>query len=543
MGERDINRGSCYTPPMTASNPLTIEEIGLIKGLTRRGNLTQQAVIAHFSHPSRTVSHNLVSQIARGVRYSSDIAYPPASEAACDFFLQRAKDGLVDECLLSLVAVASNRRADPDVYSFAYFYHPVGQGLFCSGRFSRPHQQPFRWVYDCGTDLGRRGVKRGEHVHREIARLASEQAGDPPHLDLVTLSHFDEDHLSGILDLVGTFTIGTLLLPYLTPWHRLEIALIEGAAVGDDLLDFLAEPTAFLLERAEGRIERIVLVPASGDGPALPPLLGPDESPPEGRAPEGEPEIEIKAEPAKGEPDDAAGADGGLSDPKVSVLVRGGTITVGRAWEFLPYNDAIFAKSADAAFRAKAQPLADQLRRSTPAAARKTALDTLLALYDVTFKKGAKVTPFERNVITLFLYSGPIGRVALLDIVDQIPRHRLKPIAVSPYRYWEHNRFGQLLTGDGYLKTPAQWASFETFYGAQRLSRGGIFQVMHHGSAKNWHKGIAAKLDPQVSVFCSDPASKHGHPDWDVLKDFSGYNPKQVDYCHGWAVEGNYRFL
>lgn len=531
---------------MTASNPslpLTIEEIGLIKGLTRRGDLTQQAVIAHFSHPSRTVSHNLVSQIARGVSYSSDSAYPPASKAACDFFLERARDGLVDEYLLSLIAMELNRRAEPEVYSFAYFYHPVGQGLFCSGRFSRPRQQPFRWVYDCGTDLGRRGVKRGEHVRREIERLASEQVGDLPHLDLVTLSHFDEDHLSGILDLVGTFTIGTLLLPYLTPWHRLEIALIEGAAVGGDLLDFLTEPTAFLLERAEGRIERIVLVPASGDGPALPPLIGPDESPPEGRAPEGEPEIEIKAEPAKDEPnDDAAGADSGLSDPKVSVLVPGGTITVGRAWEFLPYNDAIFAKSADAAFRAKAQPLADQLRRSTPAASRKIALDTLLALYDATFKKGAKVTPFERNVITLFLYSGPIGRVALLDIVDQIPRHRLDPIAIAPHLCWEPNRFGQFFTGDGYLETPAQWTSFETFYGTHRLRRGGIFQVMHHGSAKNWHKGIAAKLDPQVSVFCSDPASKHGHPDWDVLNDFSGYNPKQVDYCHGWAVEGNYWF-
>lgn len=520
------------------SNSLSTEEISLIKGLILRGDFSQQEIIAHFSHPSRTVSHNLVSQIAQRKKYADDKIFPPAAKAACDFFIQRSKDGLLTEFLLSRVAMWSSHSVDKGVFSFNYFYHPVGQGVFCSGSFSRVGMRPFRWVYDCGTDGGGRSAKRANHVRQEIARLAEQQAPDDnSHIDLVTLSHFDEDHLSGILDLIVAFTIGTLLLPYLTPWQRLEIALIEGAAVGDDLLDFLNEPTAFLLERGGGRIERIVLVPASGDGPALPPLLGPDESPLEGR----EPSIWIKSEPPVFESDlEGAGPDGGLSDPKVEMLVAGGTITVNHAWEFVPYNDAMFAKNADSAFRAKAQPLADQLQRSFPTAARKTALDDLRTLYDSTFKKSAKLTPFDRNVISLFLYSGPIGRVSLFDMKEEIPRHLLDAITIAPSRLWEPDRFGQMFTGDGYLNTAAQWTRFQAFYGATRLHRGAILQVMHHGSAKNWHQGIADKLNPEASVFCSDPAGKHGHPDRAVLDDFSSHSPKQVDFFHGWAVVGHY---
>lgn len=203
----------------------------------------------------------------------------------------------------------------------------------------------------------------------------------------------------------------------------------------------------------------------------------------------------------------------------------------------------MFAKNADSASRAKAQPLADQLQRSFPSAARKTALDDLRTLYDSTFKKSAKLTPFDRNVISLFLYSGPIGRVSLCDMMEAIPRHRLDVIAIAPSRFWQRDRFGQIFTGDGHLKAAAQWTNFQAFFGASRLHRGAIVQVMHHGSAKNWQKGIAGKLNPEASVFCSDPAGKHGHPDWEVLDDFSSHNPKQVDFHHGWAVVGHYCFI
>lgn len=65
---------------------------------------------------------------------------------------------------------------------------------------------------------------------------------------------------------------------------------------------------------------------------------------------------------------------------------------------------------------------------------------------------------------------------------------------------------------------------------------------MHHGSDENWRKGIASKLNPAASVFCSDPAGRHGQPDWAVFDGFSSRDPK-VDFYHGWAVAGRYCFI
>ena len=146
--------------------PLAFEEICLIKGLARHATMSQQAIIAHFSHPSRTVHHNLVSEIARGILCGSDTAFPPASPEACAFFLAHSQDGFGEEYLLSLITMASNHWSAADPLGFSYHYHPVGQGIFCSGRLTRPHRPPFRWVYDCGTEAGRRSAKRGDHVRR-----------------------------------------------------------------------------------------------------------------------------------------------------------------------------------------------------------------------------------------------------------------------------------------------------------------------------------------------------------------------------------------
>lgn len=525
-------------------------EICLIKGLVDQGT-SQQEIIARFSFPHRTVHHNLVSEIARRETCGSDVDYPPAPPSACQAFVDRSDGTYGDHLWALFVSDTPGHHPRSDTFSFAYRYHAVGQGMFCSGRFTRSGRPDFRWVFDCGTEHGQRSLKRREHVKREIGALRDEPpvAAGAAHLDLVTLSHFDEDHLSGLLDLLSEFTVGTLLLPYVTPWDRLIVALVEGAEVGDDLLDFLIEPTAFLLGRAgEGRIERILLVPGGGEGPALPPALPPDGRPPvEDIDVDRVPDVIVKAEePPNEDGEGAAGPDGGLSSGRVQMLPRGGAITIGRAWEFVPYNDARLEGLADDDFKNAARTLAAKLSRSSADDERERALEELTELYDRTFKSAgaAKITPHRRNEISLFLYSGPIGRVELLGAEESIPRHRLSPLRIEG-RFWTGgDRFGQMFTGDGFLKTDRQWHDFRTFYGAHsRLRRAAIFQVMHHGSKANWRDGLARAIAPRASIFCSDPAGKLGHPDWPVLKAFQDYNPKQVDLLHGWRLAGRYRFV
>ncbi|MEP9398233.1 hypothetical protein [Mesorhizobium sp. KR2-14] len=349
-----------------------------------------------------------------------------------------------------------------------------------------------------------------------------------------------------MVDLLKTFSVDTLLLPYLAPWDRLIVALDERANAGSDLFSFLFAPTAFLSGIEGAEIGRILLVPPSGEGPALAPLLPPDGFDPDEPSARF-PEVEAKRAPLEAE-DEIEGPcwDGGLAHSNVEVLQRGAAITVDRAWEFVPYNDASLSGLATPTFKKDARDLAKQLVGACTKSARKAALDDLIKLYDGQYKTrgSTKISAERRNKISLFLYSGPIGEVELVWITEEVRRHRLEPTPMpTPIGWLGTDRFGQMFTGDGYLKTTKQWGNFQTFFAAHdRLKRGAVFQVMHHGSKTNWHPKLAAKLDPMASVFCSDPAGKLKHPSEAVLMDFAPYNPKQVDAFHGWSVCGRYRF-
>lgn len=529
---------------------LSRSEIGLIKGLLAFG-YSQQVIIAAFSHPWRTVHHNLVSDIARGTRYNNEVEYPAAGVSECLEFLWSSEWGHHS----NWIERAHWYWLDDLYLRFRYSFHPVGQGIFCSGCITRKSNEPFRWVFDCGTERGKSSKKNGDRVRREIAALASEQApagscSSRPHIDLVALSHFDEDHLSGMVDLLKTFSVETLLLPYLTPWDRLVVALEERAGAASDLLNFLLDPLAFVMGIEGGEIERILLVPPSSEGPAFEPLLPLESGDPEAPSTR-EAGVEWQGKSFEGDDDPLSDLeDLNASQPQysrtVEMLPRGAAITIDRAWEFVPYNDASLESLATPIFRNEARKLAEQLLDAKTNADRQTALDDLTKIYDARFKTptSKKISPERRNKISLFLYGGPIGNVQLEWAAEYLLRHRLDPIRISPAQHWFNTeRFGQILTGDGYLKTTKQWSDFETFYAPHgRLRRGAIIQVMHHGSRANWHSGIAAKLDPLASIFCSDPAGKLAHPDEPVLMDFASYNVKQVDAFHGWSIHGAYKF-
>ena len=529
---------------------LSRSEIGLIKGLLRLG-CSQQEVIAAFSHPSRTIHHNLISDIARGVRYGDEAKYPVAKvPELLEFMFCRGWEKRLDWIDKSIWFWL-----DDPYLRFRYSYHPVGQGIFCSGFITRKGKDPYRWVFDCGTERGKSSTKNGDRVRREIMALASEQAspgssGPRPRLDLVALSHFDEDHLSGMVDLLRTFSVDTFLLPYLSHWDSIVVALEEGAGAGSDLLGFLLDPSGFLRGIEGVEIERILMVPPTGEGPAAEPLTPPEDIDPDGTS-SGFSEVVWKADPLK-EYDDPNASDHDLAGElqssygNVEVLRPGQVITVDRTWEFVPYNDASLAGLATTKFKSDARDLVGQLLKAKTDADRKMALDGLTTIYDAQFKtpRSTKISAERRNKISLFLYSGPIGDVELEWAAQHTLRHRLEPVrSAVPVEWLTSDRFGQMFTGDGYLNTAKQWQDFEGFYRPHgRLQRAAFFQVMHHGSRANWRHGIAAKLSPCASIFCSDPAGKLGHPDEPVLMDFAPYNPKQVDAFHGWSIRGAYRF-
>lgn len=524
-------------------------EIQLIKGLAVHCRLSASEIQAYFSRPDRPIRESLIAAIVQRRAATSETVYPTATPAMCQRFRATWRDRENWHMFARLRASGIVLRRSPMEFAFGYRYHPVGQGGFCSGWFTRRDQSIFHYVYDCGTEHGSKPTPRAR-VKREIDALADEivaPTGQPLALDLVTLSHFDEDHLSGLTDLVSKFRVERLLLPHLSPWRRLCIALDKRVALGSALIEFVEAPTAFLQERFGDRIGEIILIGPGDDvpdGPAVPS----DEPPPEEIEPSGVLDKIPTDDAIPHEHDDGAGADGGLGHPRVKLLRAGAAITIDWLWEFVPYNDQRLAGAVTDAFKAKARPLLAQVRdKSLDEETRAEALRDLQAHYDETFRsrKGDPQRARRRNEISLFLYSGPVGRVELLDHEEYIVRHGLPSI-----RCWSpgtsrirEDRFGQMFTGDGYLFDDAEWDAFRAYYEpARRLCRAGLFQVPHHGSHKNWAPGRAILLKPAVSLFCSNPTGTHGHPRPEVIDDFRLWNPQQVDSTTGWELLGWFGF-
>jgi hypothetical protein len=434
-----------------------------------------------------------------------------------------------------------------------YGFHGVGQGLFSSGSLvmlNGTASSQFNWVYDCGTSSSQLYLDSAlDGLERDIRP----PAGRRPYLDLVTISHFDKDHISGLLKLLERFDVGDLLLPYMPLWQRLVIAFHAHRGHRSRLTSFLVNPVAFIAAVPESNVKRILF--ASG-GPTL-------EEPPRdtGISPQPErppfPGVERaerrRAEPISVEVDAedlsslGAGEDKRFDASRMAEAARNGTsvvfmkvgtaLVVASSWEFMPYNDAQLAPMASAAFRNEVSRLRSDLLGGVKSIATR-ALEVLKRLYAKEFDFSGHEE--NNNLISLFLYAGPT-EPCTTDVIAGY--------SWEPYWYWRDwfesiptGRDGLLYTGDGYLDTDARFASMRAFLGPHRVKSLAALQVMHHGARANWHTGLADKIRPEFSVFSSNPLHKrYRHPHTEVLEDFSSYRPLQA--TKGKSVNLAFRLL
>jgi len=493
---------------LASASTLTTDEISLIKGmLALRPRPTNQAIVAHFSRPGRDLNHRIIAEI-RGGRWPS---VTPAPEPQTRLFMLSAlwrRPLSASSFLSSAGSVGSLRRWLGTLY---LDWWPVGQGLFTSGTIARPGATPLAWVYDCGSSTAEPAMKNALDSFTAQSRSIGVTS-----LHLAVLSHFDRDHISGFVRLLRRFPVKTLLLPYIPPWKRIVIALEEGLSPGEELWTFFVDPAAALRDDPEINVNEVLYVQAGGpdDLPADP---GPEPLFPEDT--DGAAFLPDLAgdllTPEYGDPPEEAPDEDTVASGRIAVrfLRPGGRLLAPLLWEFVPYNDAALAPKATPAFVLRAV----NLRRALLDRSR-TDHDRVMKLlkrhYEMRFK------PSERNVISLYLYSGPVSSNLQFLQAGQ-----------DAWLIGGHSdRFSQMHTGDAFLNTDARWAAFSTFYSrGDRLRRSAFLQVMHHGSRKNWQPGLAGLMNPAVSIFSSSPETHDKHPDAEVLRDFWQHDPVQVD--------------
>lgn len=415
-------------------------------------------------------------------------------------------------------------------------FHPVGQGLFSTGRI-KAGDECFHWIYDCGTTS--RQAFLDSALSDMLARWG-DGSGSRPVVDMVVLSHFDHDHISGLLRVLKQFRVTRLVLPHVPFEERLILAFAQGIRYGSRSMRFLLNPVAYLRSLGEIAPEQILLVLA-----APPDGAGPDGEPPGAPGPRGDDADgqDPTLTPVRARFEDPETLDGDLRDelgapaqpPVAQALASGTALRLGDAWEFVPYNDASLMPKNPAAFAKAARRHRDVLLARPD----QVALDALKLVYDREFgkKKGG------RNIVSLFLYAGNLHGCRYVDwhSVCDVGGHaggwsRRQYHHYGPFRPTPR-RAGFLYTGDGYLDTPLRLRRYLACLGTRR-DGANCLQVMHHGSSGNWHAGVAAALRPVTSIFSSNPGHRSfRHPHGEVVRDFLPYQPLQVDSHNGASID------
>lgn len=99
--------------------------------------------------------------------------------------------------------------------------------------------QSFSFVYDCGTSGAATGLKNSISEYKKLVGQR---------LDLLAISHFHQDYVSHIPELVEGLELGTVVIPFVRPELRLLLAAqYEGIENDDDRIRLYGDPAMYFM--------------------------------------------------------------------------------------------------------------------------------------------------------------------------------------------------------------------------------------------------------------------------------------------------------
>lgn len=405
----------------------------------------------------------------------------------------------------------SQGKSVKDWYS-VYNFHPVGQGLFTSGMLKIDGTDPYWWVFDCGTYLKKHQLDLTKEVDQLSRSVAASHTNGKPRLDMVFISHFDRDHINGLLELLAKFEVGRLVLPYISMHLRISIAMEVKTKNFSEWQLFVIDPVKYIASAQDVNVERITIVlPASTPIPENQDRL-PFTS---------DGGVVIEPPPLQRPPivDEGYIAD----NYPVEWLSPSARFNFKGIWEFVPYNDSSLVSNATAPFQKAIEKLTTALLDPAYPGNREAVKASMERIYNKTF--GA--SPRLRNLISLFVYAGAIDcstttRYAYNTSNDLTPDNwEILSKYCCPHHFWAYGSYwpsriggpkSLLLTGDGSLSTKRRLKQLVDYFGKRRIDCIQVFQVMHHGAKTSWHDDVALVIAPEFSVFCAFPFGSHPHP-------------------------------
>lgn len=375
-------------------------------------------------------------------------------------------------------------------------FHGVGQGLFHSGRIGS-----FDYVYDCGS-------RPAGQIKQELTGYIKSMQGK--HLDLLIVSHLDEDHVSGLKDLVTAKKPQTVILPYLPPSERL-VLILQNVNFGGWYYLFLADPITFF--RSNG-VNDLVFI-----GRGNPEESDPDaDGPGQGRFPGMD----------NSNTNLRANVDGMTDDGELKDLIADYEISLsgirtkshhsnlpiqwsgGDAWyfRFFNYKGKKFVKkdffNCGKPFLGTSNPKKITTSMLVSLLQKKKDIDGLKICYK-------KYSNYINNT-SLLAFHGPLLHATSVSQTSGFEVKRLRTA-----NYLGIGQIGYLLTGDLDFSSNAIWTDFSSHFGGY-LSLMSDASIPHHGARKNWTNKLLDKSFPGANWYVSSAiGSQHDHPSMKTL--------------------------
>ncbi|MBH3310463.1 hypothetical protein I5P84_13565 [Pseudomonas mosselii] len=403
-------------------------------------------------------------------------------------------------------------------------YHPVGHGTFHTGTAWGKKHGMFRWAYDCGS-------KRKKYLSATITTLAkhSYKWGFDAAVDILVISHFDDDHVNGVEQFLRTWRVKWLALPYINLPQKLENASDHGgASCSDSTALFQLDPERWLISRGlEGRVEKVLQVKGGPqektDESQNPFPEGPIDRPDQHDTPEVETaEIQLPYGSWHGvseldqfaKPENNSLVTNTKSNSFYTLNHHQSFKALNSNIEFIFYNSdepSLCTRSEAGSVVAKRSGVdlnlvSDEVNKvisdyniGLPGVESRSGWRKKLRyVYDHHFGKSSK----KRNNISLCLYTRPIADT---------------PITIDTNTGEFIFRNANLSLGDLTI-SPHTIKSLKMHLGDERWSALSTVQIPHHGSRHSWHPGAANFFDAPYFIHCVPDSSPH-HPHPEVTAD------------------------
>lgn len=404
-------------------------------------------------------------------------------------------------------------------------FQAVGHGTFFTGLLhdSKGNFPDFSWVYDCGS-------KRTTRINQAINKVVTGWL--PKKIDLLVLSHFDDDHVNGVEQLLRACSVRHLALPYMDAAQQLaQAASVTGDICSASTALFQLDPIAWLNSRGiSDRVDFILYVRGGTEGGNTFPDDEPSPLPLEERTQdfsEDKTNLQLQVEPRTPQ--------SGKPGPSIlywqhAKLAAAGQFPIELTFFNSQQPDLWHRTVAgERVARRSGKPLG-LLQMEINSVVHKYGMTNLMkqprkgwreklrGLYDSYFGNSGQA----RNDISLCLLIMPRRQVrSCCNFFKDHPLH---------YRVHLCDRSGLLCLGD--LRMDHNMVNaMKNHFGSNRWTKIAAVQIPHHGSRHSWESGIARAIDPCCFVHCvlTDSAN-HNHPHAEVESDLNRFHVLRANY-------------